>query len=258
MTPRVPKALFLFLFVSVGIFIFSTTAPIQFIVGLAQQTLSYPLSYVYAAKLNEPKQDPEVQKLREENKKLLLQIIDYNTLKKDNQALRGQFMDSSIPTQQLKIAHIVGAQGAASNPTILIIDQGKKSGVITGMAVIYDEQLVGKVVLVQDHFSKVVLVTDPSFSTVGKTTTTKAIGIIKGERDFILFDNVSIKDSLQKEDLLVTKGDINETGIGIPSNIIVGKIRTVAKKENEPFQNAKIEPIIEYKNLTTVFVVLQK
>jgi cell shape-determining protein MreC len=40
--------------------------------------------------------------------------------------------------------------------------------------------------------------------------------------------------------------------------MIVGKISSMTKEENEPFQNAKVQPILPYKNLTTVFVVINK
>ena len=102
-----------------------------------------------------------------------------------------------------------------------------------------------------------ILVNNKDFSALGKDIFGNAPGVVHGESDFVLFDKVAITDNLQKNDLVVTFGEINEQGFGIPPDVVVGKITTVNKSENRPFQNAKVESIINYSKLEIVFVVLR-
>jgi cell shape-determining protein MreC len=212
MTARGAKQLIFFLLIALGIFILKDSTPVSFVVGSIQRALAVPLAAVYTSKAPVENTDSQVQKLRQDNARLTQRLVDFSRLEKDNQVLRAQFEESSIPPKNLLIARIVGATGPATFPSTLVLNQGRASGLKSGMAVVFDEHLVGKIGIVSEHLSKVILVTDPTFSTVGKLAQSDTIGIIKGERDFILFDNVSIKDTIQKESILLTKGDINEHG----------------------------------------------
>lgn len=253
-----PRPLLFFLIVSIGLFFIQSFFPIPFITGIIQRVFSAPLAAVYSYKTFGATESSDVlQQIQNENKKLAQKMVEYSRLKKDNEALRSQYEESIVPTKKLLVGHVVGSIGSANAPNSLTIDVGRANHIQNGMNVLVDNQLVGRIKDVSENFSRVELVVSPTFSTVGKTSQNNAIGVIKGAGDFILFDNVSIKDKLEKGDILTTKGDVKNTGIGIYPELIVGKIRTVAKNENDTFQNAEIEPIVDYSKLTTVFVMIQ-
>lgn len=170
-------------------------------------------------------------------------------------ALKSQFENYQDFSQKLLPSKIIGFQGKYSNPSTLIISKGKNDGIKEGMAVISGKELVGKTGKVSSNFSSITLVNNENFSTVGKTGQ-GALGIIKGENDFVLFDRVVITDKLSNDNAVMTKGDINDQGSGIPPDLIVGKIISINKGESKPFQSAEIKPLIDFSRLETVFVVI--
>jgi len=70
-------------------------------------------------------------------------------------------------------------------------------------------------------------------------------------------DKVVITDELEKGHLIVSKGEVEKNGIGIPPDLIIGKIKSVNKSDNKPFQNAEIESLINYSQLEVVFVLIE-
>lgn len=205
------------------------------------------------------REDPQVQRLRQENKKLREQMLDYARLKADNEALRSQFAASGdfLPGKSLMAARIVGFRGDFQKPKTIILGVGSKNGVREGAGVILNKNLIGKVVSVSAGLCEVETLYNKNFSTLGQTLSSSSRGIVRGEEDFVVFDNVSITDTLDKTDTVVTTGDLDKNGVGIPGGLFVGKISLVGKSESKPFQNAKLEVFADYPSLSLVFVLGQ-
>src|SRR3989338_5833681 len=187
---------------------------------------------------------------------LAQKIVDYEKLRRDNQALKDQFETGATREFKLLPAGVLGSQGTFSYPTALIIDQGERSGVAHGMAVVFKDNLLGKVSAVSDNYSKIILTENERFSTLARTSDTNALGVTSGQGNFILFSQVSINDIINPGQLILSRGEINEQGFGIPPDFIIGKISEVDKNESLPAQSAKIESIISISQIDTVFVVM--
>ena len=65
-----------------------------------------------------------------------------------------------------------------------------------------------------------------------------------------------LSDSLKKDDLVLTKGDVNAQNVGFPPDLTVGKIASVSKNPSDLFQKAEIQPLVDLSNLEKVFVVI--
>ena len=182
-------------------------------------------------------------------------MLDYELVKKDNAALRSQFQEESVVSYHLLPANVVGHLGNSENPEILIIDQGKSDGIRVNMSVVFEKYLVGKIIATSPHISQVELITAPGFSTLAVTLKDSALGVIHGEGDFVILDQVVITDTLSKDDLVMTRGNIDSSAIGVKTSLIVGKIDSISKVESRPFQHARITPLIDYSRLYKVFVV---
>lgn len=251
--------LLFFFAVSILIFINSKTQASSDLAGFAQKVFSKPLAYVYSLKVGilntSSGSSGEIRNLKDENKLLKEKTVSFENLKRDNIALKDQFQKGIIKTQNLMAAKVIGFSGRYDFPDKLIIDKGIQDGIKNDYAVIYENNLVGIVQVSSESFSRVMLPVSKDFSVLGRSVTGNAIGVLYGKNDFVFFDKVSITDNLQKDDFVVTKGGINDSGAGIPPNMIVGRIMSVHKKENQPFQNAKVESLIDYSKLDTVFVV---
>jgi len=200
-----------------------------------------------------------IAKLSDQNSALAKKIINEEILKKENSALADQFATTSVRSQTLLAAKIVGAPSfipGVSNPQSLIIDKGTKDNIKIGNAVIYKDNLVGKITQSNLYFSKVTLITNPYFSATVKTLRTQAQGVIKGEGGKkIILDNVLQSDDIKVSDVILTKGDQDMKGIGIPPDLIVGKLISVAKKPSNLFQKGEVSSLLDFSNLLTVFVI---
>lgn len=254
MKQRVDKQLLIFFFIALCIFLIRSTPPMYFINSIIQRGADPLLSYLYKNKALSNDQKSEANTLKEENRKLIQQLAQMNTLKKDNEALRSQFNNSPISTQKLLPAHIVGFSGSVDNPTVVVINRGVIDNIQSGMAVIFENNLVGVISTVGQSFSQVRLIGNKDFTTVTKNITRQAEGILQGEEDFMLLSQVAITDQIEKGDIIVTKGSLNEKGVGIPEGLVIGKVTSVNKQENKPIQSAKLDSLISFRNLYDVFV----
>ncbi len=205
-------------------------------------------------------------KITAENKILVAKLKDMQKLTQENSALRDQFETSYPASQDLLPANIVSAPSfvpGVSSPEYLVIDKGKKDNVKIGSAVVFKDNLVGKVVAVSDGLSKVMLVSNPSLSISAKTISLKdtnsvgALGILKGlGGESLVLDNVLLSDNLQAGDYVTTKGDMQIDNTGYPPSLIVGKITSVEKKASDLFQKAKVRSMLDFSKLNMVFVVI--
>jgi rod shape-determining protein MreC len=241
--------LFIFL-----IFIFNITN-IPILSEVSQQIAGPPKSLLYGLRVD--RGGDINKKLLTENEELRKKLADYERLKRDNEALRGQFEAGQMRGFMLLPARILGSKGSFTKPSELIIDQGEKSGVKRGMAVVFKNNLLGKVEKVSVNFSKVILTSSREFSTLARTSETNALGVARGEGDFILFDQVSINERISAGQFLLTRGKINEEGFGIPADLIIGKILEVDRNESLPSQSAKVESSVETSRIETVFIIKQ-
>jgi len=92
------------------------------------------------------------------------------------------------------------------------------------------------------NLSSVTLLTNSSFLFTAKTLQTKRWSV-KGKAREVILDNVVLSDSLKKDDLVLTKGDVNAQNVGFPPDLTVGKIASVSKNPSDLFQKAEIQPL---------------
>jgi len=253
-----------FLFFAILALIIFTLSKLGFLslpASIAQKALSPIAGSVYSAFnfFSNPSKDSTISKIKEENRGLVKKIVSQSVLQKENSALADQFATTSVRSQTLLTAKIVGAPSfipGVSNPQSLIIDRGTKDNVKVGNAVIYKDNLVGKVTEANLYFSKIDLITSPSFSTTVKILRSQAAGVIKGkgEKQMIL-DNVLQSSDIKVSDIILTKGDQDIKGIGFPPDLTLGKLISVAKKPSNLFQKGEVVSLLDFSNLSTVFVI---
>lgn len=243
-----------FFVISLLIFINNSSPVFNFIKSPVQSFFSVPKSFLYSLGKGNNKKS-EIEKQKEINRQLEAKIVDYELMKKENEALKSQFEVSPDYSQSLVAAKVIGFLGERNNPSAFVINAGEDTKIEKGMPVIFDKYLVGKVSSVSKKYSVVMTVYNHEFSTLVKLPQTGANGIIIGSNDFMVMDQVVITDTLEKGGIVVTKGEVKENGIGVFPDIIVGKIKSISKNETAPFQSAQVLPIIDYSRITDVFVI---
>lgn len=249
-----------FLIFAIIIFALSKLGFLSFPASILQKALS-PFQTITYSSFNffSKADDPRIKKLENENRDLVTKIVNQDILQKENSALSDQFAITSIRSQTLLAAGIVGAPRfipGISAPQSFIIDKGTNDNVKVGNAVVYKDNLVGKIVQSNLYFSKIDLITSVSFSSTVKTSRTQAKGVIKGdgEKQMIL-DNVLQSDDIKISDIILTKGDQDIKGIGLPPDLILGRLISVSKKPSNLFQKGEVVSVLNFSNLSTVFVI---
>lgn len=193
----------------------------------------------------------ELARLKEENNRLAGQIVAQKEMEREIAALRGQFQTTFPVSRTLLPSRVIGLTGGK-----LIIDKGSSDKLKKGNVVVLSENLVGQVERVSAHQSLVSLITRDGVSFTSKSLNTASLGVIKGQNGGLVLDNVILAEKLEKGELVVTNGDVDEKGIGLPPGLVVGRIDTVNKKASNLFQSAEVESLVDFGRLETVFVII--
>jgi rod shape-determining protein MreC len=200
-------------------------------------------------------EDMKIKNLEEKNLELLSRVASFDKLKNENAALSDQFKISSPPSYKLSKANIIGTSTfipGVSVPNIFIIDKGLRDNLKVGLAVVVKDNLVGVISKVSANLSEVKLINNPTSSFTAKTQN-GAVGIVKGGESIIL-GNILLSENMSLGELVLTKGSINSNGIGIPPDLVVGKVIFIEKNPSDLFQKAKIESFVNFTKLSTVFI----
>lgn len=252
-------AFLIIVFLSVLLLTLSIFGKIKFLSFLEKPAAAIQsFSYNLFQKLPFVSEDSKIKKLKEENLDLLNKIADFEKLKRENQALSDQFQTSYPQSTRLLKADVIGAPSfvpGVSVPNNFIIDKGSKDNLKVGSAVVVKNNLIGIISKVSENLSSVDLVNNSSLSFTAKTEN-EAIGVIKGG-SVLTLDNVLVSENIKIGELVLTKGNINSDDVGIPPDLIVGKITSLEKNPSDLFQKAKVESFVNFVNLSTVFVHIQ-
>lgn len=134
----------------------------------------------------------------------------------------------------------------------IIINHGSDDGIKRGMPVVTQNGLVGTIDAVTAGASRVLLINDPGsvVNVVLESTNTEVTmsGSVTGD----------IKISFIPQDLQVIPGEVVLTsGLGgrYPANIMVGQLTSIQQENNALFQNATVQPVVDFSNLSVVLVI---
>jgi rod shape-determining protein MreC len=132
------------------------------------------------------------------------------------------------------------------------IGVGSDDGVARGMPVVTNQGLVGRVIEVFATVSRVQLITDPQTAVNVRLQDSRADGILTAELSGELhIENISQDDTITPEELVLTSG----LGGNYPSNIPVGQVLSIRKRDYELFQEATIQPSVDFFDIEIVLVI---
>lgn len=241
--------LFIILVFSIIVFVFRNSPPVLSTTSFFQNLLNNSRALIFSAKADDES------KLSEENRELKEKLSQVEIIERENIALRSQFEDVNYGKFELIPVSIVGYKGRGAYD-FFMINAGLNQGVEDGMAVILGNTLVGTIHKASQNASEVRTVLHPQFSTLVKYSPTNARGIIRGFNSYMILENVLVTDTLEKDGIIVTMGEVNNSNIGIPSELSVGKIDSIERVDTASFQTAQVEPLIDYSQISDVFVIV--
>ena len=191
--------------------------------------------------------------LKRELQELRLQMNRYREADLANERLRALLnFKKSIATPLLP-AELVAFDPSGWFQTILI-DKGRKDGVVQDMAVVSAEGLVGRVIGVGNHHAKVLLIIDGNSAVDAFIQRSRARGVLVGlGRELCLLEYVQRNEDVQLGDRVISSG----MGGVFPKGLLVGTVREVVRGNSGLFQRVEVEPAVNFSRLEEVMVVLQ-
>lgn len=202
--------------------------------------------------------EEENDELRAENRRLRDELA-----KAKRRAADAEVLEELAGVRQRTSADTIGGRVVAASTNSFFrvsrirIDRGKGE-VETGMPVINQAGLIGRIGRVYGEYADVLLTTDPTSSVEVKVQRTGSQGLLRGlGRDESYACEIEMlergKEPVQVGDLIVTSG-LGE----FPGGIEVGHIERVTTKDYGLFQEVEVKPIADFSSLTSVIVLLAR
>lgn len=134
----------------------------------------------------------------------------------------------------------------------VIINRGSDDGLRRGMPVVTQQGLVGRIAAVTADAARVQLITDPASNINVKLEPSRAQAVIRGEVSGEI-SLAMIPQSAQVEigDLILTSG----LGGNYPTNILIGQVTGVRRRETDLFQSASVQPVVDFNQLEIVLII---
>ena len=148
-------------------------------------------------------------------------------------------------------ARVIGKEQAALSKTILI-NKGAVHGLRNGMPVIAPPGLVGRLVDVSWHVSKVLLFIDENSNIGAIVQRTRTQGIIggAGPRGLIL-KYISKTQDVKEGDVIVSSG---MDGI-FPKGLLIGQVSHVDRQDASLFLKINVAPFVDFSKLEEILIL---
>ena len=190
--------------------------------------------------------------LESEVSRLQAQVVQLQNSVSDADALAALVKFSRSNTENSYIAASVIGRDPSPFLRYIIIDRGSSDGLRRGMPVVTDQGLVGRVDAVINSAARVQLITD--------TSSAVNVRLEKAKMEAILTGTVSgdLELDLVPQDVTLTPGDLVLTsGLsgGFPADLIVGQVLNARKRDSDLFQQAVIQPVVDFTKLKIVLII---
>lgn len=202
--------------------------------------------------------------LAEENEELRGQIaslinenVKLKILEEENEVLRDQLGFFSSHNNKYLISDVISRSGFdSSKPNqTLIISKGEQDGLKPGLVVVGGQGIiVGKIISTKDHLSEICLTINPECKLAATIQSEdRTSGIAQGDLGLTIKMNfIPQTKRIEKGDVVITSGLEQD----IPRGLAIGSVSQINKENNELWQNAIIEPLVDFNDLTIVSVLL--
>lgn len=217
-------------------------------------SLTYKLGDFLSIYFIYPQLKADNQHLRQELINLSLQHVELESLKQENEFLKKELAFIEEYKYKHLITKVIGRTPVGNN-FYLIINKGYLDGLKEGLAVTtYQGVIIGTIKKAQDHIAFVQLLTD-SQSKISAIINAQpsSLGLIRGSY------NINLKMELIPKETEIKIGDLVTTsGLDnyIPPGLLIGKIYSLQTDQEKLWQEALIEPTLDYHKIQLVDIIL--
>lgn len=188
----------------------------------------------------------ERDELLAEKRILLESLVEKEGLERENEELRAA-LGVGLDEEEVILSKVTLKRLSEG---LLVIDKGRKEGVVTGLSVSDSHKgLVGKVVQVYNSNSIVLLASsmDQSFAVKNDGRVARLVG--RGGEFYL--DMAQAEGEFSKDDIIVTSGT---DGVFF-SGLIVGQVTSIESSDTNPFQEGMVNSIVDPVSIEYVFVL---
>lgn len=192
--------------------------------------------------------------LREANRQLQLENIGLKEERRENEDLKKIIgLPPQIRESKYVIADIVGLSPENLNQGFLI-DKGKSDGLELNAAVVsLDGFLVGRLSEADEHFAKVLLITDPTSEVSALIQNQERLrGVIKGAYALNLILDLLPLDGIIETGQVVITSNLDKI---FPRDLPIGTVEKIIFSENAIFRKAVIRPFNDFRSLERVLII---
>ena len=190
--------------------------------------------------------------LKKQNLELQGRLLQFDSVKQENQRLRELLKSSEKVSDKLLVAEVLSF---SPEPGIqqCILNQGSNRSVFVGQAVIDAHGIVGQVMEVNALTSRVLLITDLDHATPVEIlrNNMRAIAVGMGEKQLVELMNISNTADIIIGDIVISSG----LGGRFPSGYPVGKVISVDKNPSLPFAKIIIEPLAQINQIKEALLI---
>ena len=195
--------------------------------------------------------------LRQENERLSDLVRDLESQVQATDALEEQVAQLEAinglvaPEELATVTARINASGPSAFDNVRYIDKGSKDGIVAGQAVIDEDGLIGRVVLVSANAARVRLITDPVVSVGVRVLSTNETGIVSGRGDGPLrLEMFRAEEAVYEGDRVVTDGS------RFPPGIAVGTVHRTADAEVGFVLRGEVDPAARLSEIDYVKVIV--
>lgn len=198
----------------------------------------------------------ENEDLREENRLLREQLVEYESIKRENEQFRELLkLKQNNPDYDFETASVIG-RDSDNRFGSFTIDKGRNYGISVSDPVITQDGLVGIVWEVGPTYAEIKTILDISVEVGVYSVSTRDSGIITGDLSIAsdglcLFKYISKSSGISAGDTVVTSG----IGGVYPKNIVVGTVQDVSIDPSGLSLTAVIKPASEIESVSEVIVI---
>ena len=191
--------------------------------------------------------------LEADNAELQAQVIQLQQRVGEREVLAAlvDFAQAS-PENKYEAAAVIGRD---PSPFLhyIIINRGSNDGFLRGMPVVTNQGLVGRIDAVIADAARVQLITDPASNVNVRLQNAEVeaslVGSVTGD---VTLDLIPQDTTIELGDLVLTSG----LGGGYPPDLIVGQVINVRSRDFDLFQQATIQPVVDFNHLSIVLVIV--
>lgn len=168
-------------------------------------------------------------------------------------------MDQTYFDYETTGARIIG-KGTSNWFNTFTIDKGSNDGIEVNMNVIADGGLVGIVTSVGSDYAVVRAIIDDTSNVSATISSTDDNCIVSGSLELMTSSNLITFSNLDDDDDAVAIGDIvvtsNISDKYLPG-LLIGYVSSVEQDENDLTKSGTVTPVVDFKHLSDVLVILQ-